>query len=156
MELSTTINGLSDIYKVFNNLPRSTQRRAGNQALRAGAAPVREAVVSNLNRFSDVFTGLSKTRGNIRIYTLRKYRGQQRVAVQVKRGLVNPAKRDGNGQPVRVGMYVAVLEYGKENQRPRPSFRAAIRDKKNQAIDALTKEFNKRMVDVIRDAKGKR
>lgn len=153
MDLQPNINGLQELDKTLANLPRSMQRKAYRQALRAGAAPVRDAAEENLRSVSEPFTGLSRRKGSITIYNLRKYRGSFRVGVQVKRGLVNTAKKGDDGGPVRVGMYLAVLEYGKKNQPPRSWIRKAIRERQTQAVDLLTKEMARRITDAVRDAK---
>lgn len=151
-----SLTGVQNIDKVFNNLPRSMQRKAYMQALRAGAAPVRDSASNNIRSVLQPFTGLSARRGTIRIYNLRKYKGSFRVAVQVRRGLVNTRKTDGQGKPVRVGLYLAVAEYGstKLNRAPRSWIRKAIREQKSNAISNVTKEMNKRIVEAVEDAKN--
>jgi HK97 gp10 family phage protein len=155
MDFTGSISGVQDLDRTFANLPRAMQRKAYSQALRAGAGPVRDAAQENIRIVSQPFTGLAQKRGTIRIYNLRKSRGNFRVSVQVKRGLTNPAKKSKGG-PVRVGLYLAVLEYGKAGQPPRSWIRKAIREKKGPAVDALTKEMSKRMIDAIKDARGSR
>lgn len=156
MDFGADVIGINQLYKTFNNLPRAMQRKAYRQALRAGAAPVKAAAEANLRAASEPFSGLSRRRGSIAIYNLKKSRGNFRVSVQVKRGLVNPKKKGKDGTPVRVGMYLAVLEYGsnKINRAPRSWIRKAIRENVDQSLDALTTEMSKRMVDVINDAKA--
>lgn len=155
MDFSSRVSGIQDLDRTFKNLPRSMQRKAYRQALRAGAMPVRDAAQENIRAVSKVFSGMAQRRGTITIYNLRKYRGSFRVSVQVKRGLTNPAMVGKDG-PVRVGLYLAVLEYGKQGQPPRSWIRKAIRENKPQAVAALTKEMNKRMVDALIDARGSR
>jgi hypothetical protein len=64
-------------------------------------------------------------------------------------------KTDKNG-PVRVGMYLAVLEYGsvKLNRRPRPWIRPAIRSEKNAALDKISKEFSRRLDFAVKRARS--
>lgn len=151
MEFDGKLSGIADLDKAFRNLPGSTRRKANMQALRAGAAVVRNMAEANVRDVtSSEATGyLAK---NIRVYNYKKYRGNYRVAVQVRRRAVNN-KKLVKGLPVRVGLYAAVLEYGKKNQPPRSWIRKAIREGKDAAVNALTREMNKRMVDAVQDAK---
>lgn len=156
MELITNIDGLDDLVKTFARLPAAMQRKAYRRALRAGAKPVKEAAEQNLRQASSPFTGISRKRGAIGIYNLRKFRGNFRVAVQVKRGLVNPAKKGEDGGPVRVGMYLAVLEYGSQklNRAPRPWIRSALREQSAQAVSAITKDLSIGLQDALAEARG--
>lgn len=154
MEFKSNISGVQDLDRVFNSLPRSMQRKAYMQALRAGAGPVRDAARENIRAVSNKFTGVLSRRGTVTIYNYRKSRGNYRVGVQIRRNLLNNKVK---GEPVRVGLYAAVLEYGspKLNRRPRSWIRKAIREQKSKAVDSLTKEMNKRIVDAVKDAGGK-
>ena len=150
MELNASIAGIRELEKTFSNLPRSMQRKAYMQSLRAGAEPVKIAAQSNIQQVSRPYTGVLSQKSTLRVYNLKKYRGNYRVSVQIRRGLVN-SKAKG----VRVGLYAAVLEYGSQklNRQPRPWIRKAIREQQAAAVSALTKEMNKRIVDALKDAK---
>lgn len=151
MEFETRLTGVAELDRTFANLPRTTQRRALIPALRAGAYTVRDMAAANVKAVvSDDATGLLAR--NIRVYTLKKYKGNWRVAVQVKRGLHN-TKKLVKGKPVRVGLYAAVLEYGKQGQPPRSWIRKAIREGKTAAVNKLLQEANKRMVDAVAEAR---
>lgn len=154
MEFKVEINS-QEIEKTFNNLPRSMQRKVYMRALRAGAAPVRDAAEANLRAFTKRFSGLSRARGTITVYNLKKYQGNYRVAVQVKRGLVNTVKKDGQGRPVRVATYLAVLEYGSQKlNRPAHSWiRKAAREKPTEAASATAVEMGKLLPAAIADAR---
>lgn len=148
MDFTATLD-TKEVERVFKNLPRTTQRRALMPALRAGAFVVRDLAVANVRAVtSGESTGVLER--NIRVYNYKKYRGNYRVAVQVKRGMMNTKVK---GKPVRVGLYAAVLEYGKEGQAPRSWIRKAIRDGQGAAVSALTKEASKRMNEAVRDAR---
>lgn len=151
MEFTSGISGIANLDKLFAQLPKTTQRRAIAPSLRAGGAEIRDLAVDNLKSvISPDSTGIGEK--NIRVYTLRKYKGYYRVSVQVKRGAVNEQKIV-NGEPVRVGLYLSVLEYGKENQPPRSWIRKAIREGRTKAVNRLIGEMRKRMVLAIEDAK---
>lgn len=154
MDFKSNISGVQNLDKVFNNLPRSMQRKAYMQALRAGAIPVRDAARENIAAVSKPFTGVLSRKGSVVIYNYKKSRGNYRVGVQIKRNLLNNKVK---GEPVRVGLYAAVLEYGsaKLNRRPRSWIRKAIREQKERAVSSITKEMSRRMVDAVRDAGGK-
>jgi len=150
MDFSGSLSGIKDIDKVFTNLPRSSQRKVYMRALREGAKPVKDAATNNIRQVSKKFTGLLSRKSTVAVYNYKKYRGNFRVAVQIRRGLLNNLVE---GEPVRVGLYASVLEYGKNGQPPRSWIRKAIRENKEQAVNALASEFNKRLTDAVKDAK---
>lgn len=151
MEFSHGTSGIANLDKLFANLPKTTQRRAIAPSLRAGGTEIRDMAVENLKAVtSQDSTGVGEK--NIRVYTLRKYKGYYRVSVQVRRGAVNEQKIV-NGEPVRVGLYLSVLEYGKENQAPRSWIRKAIREGETKAVNRLTQELRKRMLQAVEEAK---
>lgn len=152
MDFDSKISGIEQLYKVFNNLPRAMQNKVYRSSLVAGAIVVRESAKRNVQSIvSNEATGaLSK---NLRVYQLKKRRGLYRVAVRVRKGAVNRRKKDGQGNPVRIGLYASVLEYGKKGQPPRSWLRKAIREERVQAIYKITTEMRTRMIDALNDAK---
>lgn len=152
MRLVANITGLTELDKTFSRMPRSTQRRAYTAALRAGAAIVRNLAEKNLKSAANKGYATGTAERSLRIYALKKYRGNFRVAVQVKKGMVN-TKKIVNGKPVRVGLYVSVLEYGKSGQAPQSWIRKAIREGRNAAVSALTKEMGIRIESAVKDAR---
>lgn len=153
MEFNSRISGISELDRTFANLPSSTRRKAALPAMRAGAFVIRDMARDNVKAVtSNDSTGILEN--NLRVYTLRNYRGNLRVGVMVKKGLTNQYKIV-NGEPVRVGLYAAVLEFGKEGQPPRSWIRKAIREGETTAVGTLTIELNKRMVDAVSDARKK-
>ncbi len=152
MQFSSKVTGVKELNKVFSNLPRSTQNRALKPAMRIGMYQVRDAASENVKQIADKGYATGLLARSLRVYNLRKYRGMLRVAVMVKRGLVN-VKKIVNGEPVRVGLYAAVLEYGKENQPPRSWIRKAAREKEKEVASVVRKEIGKRMEDAVREAK---
>lgn len=140
MQVSANISGLYNLDKLFKALPASTQNKAARPALRAGARVIRNEASTNIQSVvSDEATGLAAR--SLRVYSLRKYQGQLRVAVMVKRGVYA-----SNG--ARVGLYASVLEY-----RPGMSWiRKAARDKKAEAVAAVRSEMSKRINDAVKDA----
>lgn len=155
MQFSASIRGVRELDATFAALPRQSERLVYRQSLREGAKVVEKAAENNIRKVSRQFTGLAQRRSTISIYNLRKSRGNYRVAVQVKRGLVNQMQRDKDG-PVRVGTYLAVLEYGSQklNRRPRPWIRPAIRNEKNAALDKISKEFARRLDFAVKRARS--
>lgn len=151
MDFRSKIQGVGDIDKVFLNLPKAMQTKAYYQALFAGAGIVRDAASNNVKSLvSSEATGTLAR--NLRVNRLRKRRGLYRVAVRVRKGAVNTKKKDGKGNPVRVGLYGSVLEYGKKGQAPRSWLRKALREERVLAIDKITAEMNKRIVMCIKEA----
>lgn len=151
MQFSNRITGQNDLDKTFLRLPASTRRKALMPALRAGATVIRNRASENVKQItSDEASGLLAK--SLRVYTLRKYKGYYRVAVMVKKGAVNPRKKDKNG-PVRIGLYGSVLEYGKKGQRPRSWIRKAIKEGKSDAFNAVSRESGLRMASAVMDAR---
>lgn len=157
MEFKSGLTGLEDLLGVFQNLPRSSQRKAYYPSLRAGGEVVKSAATRNLKSVSEPFTGLATKLNSLRVYNLKKYRGSFRVAVQARRGLVNPAKRNRDGEPARLGMYLAVMEYGSQklNRIPRPWIRPAIKSERLQAVEEVRKTFASKIDDILKDARNK-
>lgn len=155
MEFKGKITGAEEVKKVMRNMPKASQRKIYRQALRDGARLVQASARNNLQNVSSSFTGLSKKAGTIRIYSLKNFKGAFRVAVMVKRGLVNAEVKDKSGEPVRVGMYLAVLEYGSQklNRRPRPWIRPAINENRSQAVSLVARGVDSRLNDALKDAK---
>lgn len=156
MRLDVNINGIQELQKTFQNLPKAMQSTVYRQALREGGNLVRNAAQRNLDLVSDDFTGLLGRRGSVVVYNYKKYRGSFRVGVQIKRGLVNTKKKDKDGKPVRVGLYASVLEYGSQklNRISRPWLRKAIREEKNNAILTVQKEISRRMDFAVKRARS--
>lgn len=155
MQLNTSILGVKELDATFASLPKQSERLIYRQALREGAKVVEKAAENNIRKVSKKFTGLAQRRSSITVYNLRKYKGNYRVSVQVKRGLVNQMKKDKDG-PVRVGAYLAILEYGSQkiNRRPRPWIRPAIRNEKNAALEKITREFSRRLDFAVKRARS--
>lgn len=151
MQFDVGIDGIQQLDKVFRNLPKTTQRKAIMPSLRAGAVVIRNLATENIKSVTKG-DGTKVLEKSLTVYNYRKYKGNFRVGIQVKRKLVN-TKKIVNGQPVRVGMYAAVLEYGKDGQAPRTWARKAIREGQPQAVSALTKELSARMIDALNEAK---
>ena len=150
--LDAKVTGVSELQATFRRLPESTQRKAMRPALRKGALVVRDAVKANLAaNIKDDSSGLAVK--SVIAYSMKKLNGFLRYGVAIRKGVVNPRKKDKSGAPVRVGLYVSVLEYGKEGQPPRSSFRKAAAEKTQEVLAAVEKEANTRMDSAIKDAK---
>jgi Bacteriophage HK97-gp10, putative tail-component len=143
------ISGLTEVEKVFFNLPNSTAKKAYMPALKAGGKVVAKLARMKVKAIvSNEATGtLAK---NISVYSLKKYQGNFRVGVMIRRGSVNTLKVV-NGAPVRVGLYGSVLEY---REGGRFSWlRTSAREGTQSALAAILAEMTIRMDDAIKDAK---
>lgn len=152
MQLDVNILGAEQIQRVLGSLPRTTARKIIMPALRAGAVPVTKQAIFNVRALANKGYATGELEKNIRAYNLKKYRGQYRVGIQVKRKSVNRTKIV-NGQPVRIGLYAAVLEYGKENQAPQSWIRSALRSRDVDAYNAVLNYFRKNIYKAVEDAK---
>lgn len=143
---------IEELNKVFKNLPSVMRKKVYIKSLKAGGKVVKEKASENVRSItSNEATGtLAK---NLAVYQLKKWQDWFRVGVRVKKKAVNKMKKDGDGNPVRVGLYASVLEYGKKGQPPRPWLRSAVREEKDNALRAVAKEMKDSMDSAIKDAK---
>ena len=79
--------------------------------------------------------------------------GAVRYAVRVKPKTVNQ-KKVVNGKPVRVGLYGAVLEYGKQNQPPKSWLRRAALEGKQDALTTAQQEFRTGLDQAVQEARN--
>lgn len=152
MELKTTISGEKELLATFHKLPRTTRTRVVRPALREGAAYIRNLAEKNVKAVAIRGYATGTLEKNIRFYNLKDFRGMARVAVTVRRGAVNQHKII-KGEPVRVGLYAAVLEYGKKNQPPQSWIRKSAREGKDPAVAIITVAVGKRIDSAVNEAK---
>lgn len=151
MTMGVKITGIKELQKVFRQLTKSTRRKALRPALLEGAEIIRGMAAANVKSVvSGQSTGVLER--SLKVYNYKALRGALRVGVQIKRGLTNKAKVDSTG-PVRVGLYGAVLEYGKQGQPPRSWLRKAIREGSQVATDRVRIAAARRMQAAIDEAK---
>ena len=152
IEFNSEISGLDNVGKTMLNLPTKMRTTIYSKALLAGGAVVRDRASQNVKSVvsSEASGVLAK---NLRVYRLKKKRGWYRSGVMVRRGAVNKRKRDGNGQPVRVGLYGSVLEYGKRNQPPRPWLRSAYASQRGAAEQRIRQVISKNLLSALESAK---
>ncbi len=149
--MQAKITGIDEVIKTLRNLPGATQRKVIMPSLRKGGNVVKKLAVSNIKSLvSNEATGTAAR--SISVYNLKKKGGNYRVGVQIKKGAVNSQKLV-NGKPVRVGLYMAVFEYGKKNQSPRSWIRKAAREGVVPATNAVRQEFSKRIDLAVKDAR---
>lgn len=145
------ITGVKELVKTLRALPRSMRRKVYMKSLRAGMEVVRKQASDNLLGIaSNEATGTAAK--NVRVYSARKYRGAYRVLLMIRRGAFNKTKIV-NGQPVRVGLYASVLEYGKANQRPRPWIRSAIERREGEAQTKVAETMRGLLDTAVNEAK---
>lgn len=152
MDFAANVQGIRQLEKMFNQLPKTLARKAYMKSLRKGGALVKRQAENNLRSVADSGYSTGQGEKNIRVYNLRKFKGSYRVGVQIKRGAVNNLKII-KGQPVRMGLYLSVLEYGKENQPPRPWLRKALDQMERESIRVIAEEMNKNMSAAIEEAR---
>lgn len=151
MDFNAQFIGLKEIEKTFSKLP-GTSRKVYMRALRSGAKIIRDSAESNLKSIATRGYATGTAEKNIRVYNLRKYRGSYRVGVQVRRESVN-TKKIVNGEPVRIGLYASVLEYGKEGQQPQSWIRKAIRENPSSVYYEVARDLRLGMTQAILEAK---
>ena len=153
MLIDTRVQGLKETEAALMKLPQKFRTAAGQKALIAGARVIQKAAVNNLKSItsaSKVATGVLAN--GIRVYRMRKKRGMLRVGVMVQKKLVNKRKIV-KGEPVRVGLYASVLEYGKANQPPRSWLRTASENNADQTLSVVKGVLSENLAEAIEKAK---
>lgn len=143
--------GISEVKKMFSSLPKSTAKKSYKKALKAGGTVVRKLAASKVKSIVSNEATHTLEKG-LAVYSLKPKNGNYRVAVQVRRGLLN-TKKIVNGEPVRVGLYASVLEYGKKGQPAKSWLRSAAREGAGAALEAAEIAFYTTLQQAVDDAK---
>lgn len=143
--------GISEVKKLFSNLPKSSAKKGYKKALKAGGTVIRKLASNKVKSLvsNEATHTLEK---NIAVYSLKTINGNYRVAVQVRRGVVN-TKKIVNGEPVRVGLYASVLEYGKKGQPAKSWLRSSAREGAPAALAAAEIAFYSVLQQIVDDAR---
>lgn len=141
---------IRSVLKMYANLPRATRNKTLRPALRAGAKVIRDQAVQNIKSVTKG-DGTKIGQRSVTVYQLKQVQGRLRVAVAVTRKKVNKYKIV-NGKPVRVGLYLSVLEYGKHNQPPTGWLRGAARGKESAAFNQIAAVAAKNLPAAIQEA----
>lgn len=152
MKFGSKITGLEGVAKTLQNMPRVTARRIIMPSLRAGAGVIKAQAEANVRIAATAGYATGGLEKNIRFYNYRKYRGRYRVGVQVRRKAVS-AYKIVKGQAVRMGLYAAVLDYGKKGQPPTGWLRGAIRGKMQDAVAKVVSTLKSGLPAVVNEAK---
>lgn len=153
MELKTEIRGVEQTIAAFKKLPVVMRLKILKGATRAGMRAVRARAVQNIQSVvSGQATGLLAK-------SLSIYNGKQQGTKTVAR-LAIKAKARSARKPVRgwkkdwgrVGLYGSVLEFGKENQPPRPFLRPAAAQSTQQAVALLSDYISVRLAAAVSEA----
>jgi len=140
------VNGIDDILKTLDNLPRAVERKCLRKAMQAGAKVVQKKAVSNLQaQTSDEATGLLAR--SIVVRVLKTKAGVLRVAVTL-------AAKKLSKLGVRVGLYGSVLELGKENQVPRPYLAPAAKESAPEVLNVITSVSRSNFAEAVKAAKN--
>lgn len=142
----------AELLKTLKALPAAMTRRVLTKSLRLGAVQVQRAAKQNAKAVAEKEVTGTMVK-NIVVNKLKNKNGMLRYAVRIRPKAVHPTKRDKEGNPVRVGLYAAVLEYGKANQPPRSWIRKAARESANAALNAVTEGVKVNLTAAVEDAK---
>jgi HK97 gp10 family phage protein len=142
------------LLKVFESLPRALELKLLRFVMRKGASVVKRHAENNIRSLvsSEATHTLEKS---IEVKKLKNLNGKMRYAVRIKPKSINQTKLDGNGKPVRVGLYGAVLEYGKKNQPPRAWLRNAMRENVQEVLTETQETFKNGINAAVIQAGGK-
>lgn len=152
MEMKVDMEAL---LKTFNAMPDKIKLRAARYAMRQGAAVVKKAAERNIQgaESSEASHTLEKS---LQVFRMKEKNGLVRYGVRIKPKSVNARKRDGQGKPVRVGLYAAVLEYGgKVRKQPAWSWlRRAAKEHISDVVAEAREGFKKNLDKAVNEAKG--
>ncbi|GAB3282640.1 hypothetical protein GCM10027347_59000 [Larkinella harenae] len=144
MEFKASDANNKALLKAMQKLPRTIRNRALRKGLRAGAEVVKKRASDNVRSVtSDEATGLLASKLVIRA------RKQTRTALGVRVAIGRGTAKNG----ARIGLYGSVLEFGKENQPPRPWLRPAADQSASQVLSVLVQESSRYLDDAVEDAK---
>lgn len=136
MELQISFEGLDDLKKAFDLLPKQVAIRAASKAVRAGAKPILEAARANV----------PKDTGNLAKSLAIKVLNQKRDAMEVValigprtkyRRVYNKKREQYNAKLVADGWYGFLVEYGTHNTKAQPWLRPAFDANKVAAQQAI-------------------
>ena len=152
MRFNARIEGINELNESLKILPIKMRRNLYYKALAKGSTAIKLIAERNVKAVtsSEASGYLAK---NIRVYRLKKKRGWYRSGVMIRRKAVNKRKRDGKGQPVRVGLYGSVLEFGKSNQIPRPWLRTAKETGELTARSEITRYIKSNLPKLINESR---
>jgi HK97 gp10 family phage protein len=141
------ISGTKVTIDAMEALPRATRTKMIRPAMRAGAKIIQTQVQQNLA--TDLASSIRKTgllQRSVVVRSLKMKRKAMRIAVTLA-----PKKINKHG--VRVGLYGAVRELGKEGQMPRPNFRPAVQQTNSQVQATVEGIARKNLDAAVAEAK---
>lgn len=134
------------LIKTLKKLPKKVRDEAIIPSIFDGGLFLRDEARRNVKAVATQGYSTGELEKSLTYYRMKNYNGHYRIGVSVARGAVN-RKKIVNGAPVRIGLYGAVLEYGKKNQAPRSWIRKTARDNPNRVLsivrDTIAKNLNK-------------
>ena len=151
MELNVDAQAL---LKTFMSMPDKVKLKVARQALRQGAVVVKKYAQANV-RASESSEASGVLEKSIQVAKFKEQNGRVRYAVRIKPKSVNERKRDGQGKPVRVGLYAAVLNWGKANQKPWHWLTNAAKEHVPEVVAAARQGFQKNLDAAVKEAGGK-
>lgn len=141
MTATIKVSGIEQLNRNLKRISNSSRDELLFPALDSAGFVIKNRASDNIKSVtSGESTGIGAE--SLAVYRLRRTEKYIRVSVQVKKGAVNNFKRV-KGQPVRIGLYLSVLEYGKKNQPPRSWIRKAAREGKNDALSEVRENISK-------------
>lgn len=148
------LDGMKELQRAIERLPKELQRTVEASALRAGMGPVRKAARANLNKSKD--SGLlQKSLG----LTVRKTRrGQLTARVGARSGFTQMVTRKGSSKPIKANptKYAHLVEYGTSKSAAKPFIRPAIDSSEGQIIAEMAKGYDKGMTKVVKKIRSKK
>lgn len=152
------LEGLEGVLNTLKRLPPEIVSKRGGPvraALRKAALVIRNEVLVQLEQViadgSDADASAERTSGLLaqNIVITRGKRGQQNGESMIVR-VRNKRYPGRTGQGATTAQVARLLEYGREDQPPRPFIRRAFAAKQQQALDTFVTDVNRRIADVVK------
>lgn len=141
-----------DLVKTLRKLPSQLRRKAILPGLLKGGEYLRDQASNNVKQIANAGYSTGELEKSLTYFRMKNYKNYYRVGVSVARGAVN-RKKLVNGRPVRIGLYAAVLEYGKDNQPPRSWIRKTARENPDAVLEITRKSISDNLSSSIEAAK---
>lgn len=137
MRSAIHLDGIRELQRALDKLPRELQDKAEKAAVRGGAFLISKSAKSKVSSL----TGTLKKAIGI---TVRKVKGRVTGRVRAKSKKVSVTV-NGQTRIVNPAKYASLVEYGTSRTAARPFIRTAIEATKGSVVSAMAESYNKNL-----------
>ena len=142
------IDGINELQRALDKLPKELQDKAEKAAVRGGAFLISKSAKSKV---SSVTGTLKKAIG----ISVRKVKGRVTGRVRAKSKEVT-VTINGQTRVINPAKYASRVEYGTSRTAARPFIRTAIESTKGAVVSAMAQAYNKNLNKVITKIRSKK